>query len=35
LDKAEEVVAAGADHLIVMVGHPFDLAPVEKILAKR
>lgn len=35
LEQAEEFVAAGADHLIVMVGHPFDLAPVEKILAKR
>jgi probable F420-dependent oxidoreductase len=35
LEQAEEFVDAGADHLIVMVGHPFDLAPVEKILAKR
>ncbi len=23
---------AGAEHLIVMVGHPFDLAPVESLL---
>src|SRR5690242_17124685 len=27
-------VQAGADHLIVMVGAPFDLAPVEQLLAK-
>jgi hypothetical protein len=26
---------AGADHLIVMTGSPFDLAPVEKYLAQR
>jgi hypothetical protein len=26
---------AGADHLIVMTGSPFDLEPVEKYLAQR
>ena len=26
---------AGADHLIVMTGSPFDLAPIEKYLAQR
>lgn len=35
LDSAEEFAAAGADHLIVMTGHPFDLAPIEKFLARR
>jgi alkanesulfonate monooxygenase SsuD/methylene tetrahydromethanopterin reductase-like flavin-dependent oxidoreductase (luciferase family) len=28
-------VAAGVDHLIVMTGHPFDLGPVERLLAAR
>ena len=26
---------AGATHLIVMTGHPFDLAPVEALVARR
>jgi probable F420-dependent oxidoreductase len=30
---AEAFVAAGATHLIVMVGHPFDLGPVATLLA--
>jgi probable F420-dependent oxidoreductase len=28
-------VDAGAEHLIVMVGHPFDLAPVRELIAAR
>lgn len=35
LDEAEAFVDAGADHLIVMLGHPYDLSSVEKILARR
>lgn len=35
LDEAEAFVEAGADHLIVMVGHPYDLSSIEKILARR
>ena len=35
LDSAEEFAAAGANHLIVMTGHPFDLKPIEKFLAQR
>lgn len=35
LDEAEAFVEAGADHLIVMIGHPYDLSSVEKILARR
>lgn len=35
LDSAEEFAAAGADHLIVMTGHPYDLSSVEKYLARR
>jgi probable F420-dependent oxidoreductase len=35
LDDAEAFVEAGADHLIVMLGHPFDLSSVEKALARR
>jgi len=34
LDRAEEWVAAGATHLIAMTAHPFDLAPVEKLIAR-
>ncbi len=30
----DEYVQAGAEHLIVMVGAPFDLSPVEQLLAK-
>jgi probable F420-dependent oxidoreductase len=32
LDVVDEYLAAGAQHLIVMVGSPFDLAPVETLL---
>lgn len=35
LDDAQAYEEAGADHLIVMTGSPFDLAPVEKYLAQR
>ena len=35
LDQTDAFAEAGADHLIVMTGHPFDLAPIEKFLAKR
>jgi len=35
LNEAEAFVEAGADHLIVMVGHPYDLSSIEKILARR
>lgn len=35
LEDAEAFVEAGADHLIVMLGHPFDLSPIEKALARR
>ncbi len=31
----DKYVAAGADHVIVMTGHPFDLAPVEALIARR
>ena len=33
VDNAEEFLDAGATHLIVMTGHPYDLAPVERLLA--
>jgi probable F420-dependent oxidoreductase len=32
-DHAPGFVDAGATHLIVAIGHPFDLAPVERVLA--
>ncbi len=35
IDQLDEWIDAGADHLIVMTGAPFDLAPVEKLLAAR
>lgn len=35
LADAEAYAEAGADHLIVMIGHPFDLSPVEQFLAAR
>jgi probable F420-dependent oxidoreductase len=35
LDDAAAYEEAGADHLIVMTGSPFDLAPIEKYLAQR
>ena len=33
IGNAAAYLDAGATHLIVMVGHPFDLRPVEKLLA--
>jgi probable F420-dependent oxidoreductase len=35
LADADRYADAGADHLIVMLGHPFDLAPVERYMADR
>lgn len=32
VDQAQEFVAAGADHLIVTSGHPFDLDPLGRLL---
>jgi len=32
VDDAEAFLAAGATHLIVMTGHPYDLRPVERLL---
>jgi alkanesulfonate monooxygenase SsuD/methylene tetrahydromethanopterin reductase-like flavin-dependent oxidoreductase (luciferase family) len=32
LDAVDRYLEAGASHLIVMVGAPFDLAPVEQLL---
>jgi probable F420-dependent oxidoreductase len=32
IDKLDDYVAAGADHLIVMLGRPFDLDPVRRLL---
>jgi probable F420-dependent oxidoreductase len=32
VDDAERFLDAGATHLIVMTGHPYDLAPVERLL---
>jgi len=32
VDDAEAYLDAGATHLIVMTGHPYDLAPVERLL---
>lgn len=32
VDSWEDYAAVGADHLIVMLGPPFDLAPVERLL---
>ncbi|MFM8793486.1 MAG: LLM class F420-dependent oxidoreductase [Acidimicrobiales bacterium] len=34
-DKVDEYAAAGADHVIFMVGNPYDLSFVEKALAAR
>lgn len=33
LDSVEEFAAAGADHVIVMTGTPYDLSAVEKFVA--
>jgi len=35
VDKLEEYEAAGAQHLILMIGHPFDLAPLRAAIASR
>lgn len=35
LADAEQYAQAGADHIIVMVGNPYDLSAVEKYMAKR
>ena len=35
LDALDRFVEAGAQHLILRVGHPFDMAPVERLLAWR
>ncbi len=35
LDHLDDLVAAGATHLIYRLGHPFDFAPVERLLAFR
>jgi probable F420-dependent oxidoreductase len=35
LDGLDRFVEAGASHLILRLGHPFDMAPVEKLLAWR
>jgi hypothetical protein len=31
----DQYLEAGATHVIVMTGHPFDLAPVEALVARR
>jgi probable F420-dependent oxidoreductase len=35
LERADEYAEAGADHLILMIGSPFDLAPVERFISSR
>ena len=35
VDAAAAYVDAGATHIIVMTGHPFDLTPIESLLAQR
>ena len=35
VDNVDAYLEAGATHVIVMTGHPFDLGPVETLLAKR
>lgn len=35
MDALDDYVAAGADHVIVMVGAPYDLAPLESLIAWR
>ena len=32
LDRVDEYVEAGADHLILMSGPPFDMGPVQRLL---
>jgi probable F420-dependent oxidoreductase len=34
VDDVEAYLSAGATHLIVMTGHPYDLGPVERLLAQ-
>ena len=34
LEQVDEFAAAGADHMIVMLGNPYDLSAVEKFVAK-
>ena len=33
LDAVDAYLEAGADHIIVMTGHPFDLEPAERLFA--
>ena len=35
VDNVDAYLEAGATHVIVMTGHPFDLGPVETLLAER
>ena len=35
VDNVDAYLEAGATHVIVMTGHPFDLGPVQTLLAKR
>ena len=35
VDLVDEYLEAGATHLIVMTGSPFDLAPIERLIARR
>jgi probable F420-dependent oxidoreductase len=35
VDRAEDFLAAGATHIIVMVGHPYELSAVEQLIARR
>ena len=35
LDRLDDYAEAGAHHAIVMIGHPFDLGPVERHIASR
>jgi probable F420-dependent oxidoreductase len=35
VDQLDEFLAAGATHLIVMVGHPYELGAVEQLIARR
>ncbi len=31
-DAVDSYLSAGATHLVVMTGHPYDLAPVQRLL---
>src|SRR5664279_950053 len=33
VDRIDEYIDAGADHLIYMLGHPYDTEPIERLLA--